>query len=515
MKPILELQSISKSFPSVLAMDGVSIAFAKGEVHAVIGENGAGKSTMMSIISGELQPDSGSILMDGTVTPMKSPLVSRARGISVVYQELSLCENLSAGENVLLSDFGARSPLSPLFPKRASKAARAALDRLGLSEIETDTPVASLSVAQKQLVEIARAISQNSRVLILDEPNSAISPRESARLFDIVRSLRSEGVTIIYVSHHLQEVLDLADTVSVMRDGQLIATIPADRDLSIDTLVTHMVGRTLNAHEQYAVRPEATQHRGKVVLEVRGISVPGEISDASFTLASGEILGVAGLPDSGKDMLADALFGLFPRSGEVIVGGIRLQPHRPSHAISAGLSLVPADRRGAGALLDMSVIENAVSSSISRFTSLGFLRPGAMRAAADTHVRKLDARVADLGQTIATLSGGNQQKIILARGLLNGPRVLILHEPTRGIDVGAKAEIYRILKALAADGLAILMISSELPEIVLHSSRVLVMAEGHVSGQLSGADITEKRIMDLAVCRPDRGSDADRQEEVA
>jgi len=515
MHPVLELKSISKSFPSVLAMDAVSISFAKGEVHAVIGENGAGKSTMMNVIAGELQPDSGAVLVDGKVTSITSPLVSRAQGISVVFQELSLCENLSAGENVLLSAFGAKAPLSPLSPKHAAKSARVALDRLGLSEIETDTPVAKLSVAQKQLVEIARAISQNSRVLILDEPNSALSPRESERLFDIVRTLRGEGVTIIYVSHHLQEVLDLADTISVMRDGQLITTIPADVGVSIDTLVTHMVGRTLNAHEQYSVRSDATENVGEVVLEVIGLSVPGEITDASFSIKSGEILGVGGLPDSGKDMLTAAIFGLCPRGGEVIVGGIKLQPHRPSHAISAGLSLVPADRRGAGALLDMSVIENAISSSISRFTSFGFLQPRAMREATAIHVKKLDARVAELGQKIGTLSGGNQQKIILARGLLNGPRVLILHEPTRGIDVGAKGEIYQILKELAADGLAILMISSELPEIVLHSSRVIVMAEGYVAGHLSGGQITEKLIMGLAVGPPEHGCEATKRKEVA
>lgn len=515
MNPVLELRNLSKSFPSVLAMDAVSISFARGEVHAVIGENGAGKSTMMNVIAGELQPDSGAVLVDGKAMVITSPLVSRALGISVVFQELSLCENLSAGENVLLSAFGARAPLAPLSSRQAAKSARSALDRLGLHDIETDTPVAKLSVAQKQLVEIARAISQNSRILILDEPNSALAPRESKRLFDIVRSLRRDGVTIIYVSHHLQEVLDLADTISVMRDGQLIKTIPADEGVSVDNLVMHMVGRILNAHDQYSVRAGVKKDVGKVVLEARSVSVPGEINDASFSLRSGEILGVAGLPDSGKDMLAAALFGLCPRGGEVIVGGMKLQPHRPSDAISAGLSLVPADRRGAGALLDMSVIENAVSSSISRFTLLGFLRPRQMRKAADTHVKKLDARVAELGQKIGTLSGGNQQKIILARGLLNGPRVLILHEPTRGIDVGAKAEIYRILKELAAEGLAILMISSELPEIVLHSGRVIVMSEGSVSGQLSGAMITEKRIMELAVRPLDHGSDAEGRKAIA
>lgn len=513
MQPILELQNISKRFPSVLAMDAVSIAFAPGEVHAVIGENGAGKSTMMNIIAGELQPDGGDVLVDGKTISITSPLVSRAQGISVVFQELSLCDNLSVGENVLLSEFGARRPLSLLSPKHGAKAARPALNRLGLAEIETDTPVATLSVAQKQLVEITRAISQNARVLILDEPNSALSPRESVRLFDIIRSLRSEGVAIIYVSHHLQEVLELADRISVMRDGKLITTVPAGRDVSVEALVTHMVGRTLNAHDQYAVCPEATAHLGDVVLDVQGLSVSGKIADATFSVKSGEIVGIAGLPDSGKDVLADALFGLGPRDGDVFVGGRHLRPHRPSQAIAAGLSLVPADRRGAGALLQMSVAENAVSSSLDRFTTFGFLRSRRIHEVAGTHVEMLDARIAGLGQKIATLSGGNQQKIILTRALLNGPRILILHEPTRGIDVGAKAEIYQILKELAAGGLVILMISSDLPEILLHSSRVLVMADGCVSGDLSGAEITEESIMELALGGLEQGAHIAAQED--
>ncbi|WP_341863983.1 sugar ABC transporter ATP-binding protein [Gymnodinialimonas sp. 57CJ19] len=516
MQPILELRNITKRFASIVAMDSVSIQFRPGEVHAVIGENGAGKSTMMNIIAGDLQPNGGEVFIDGAPIVLASPLVSRAKGVSVVFQELSLCENLTVGENVLLSEFGARNALSPLSPHRSAKAARAALDRIGLGEIETSTPVASLTVAQKQLVEIARAISQNARVLILDEPNSALSPRESERLFDIVKALRAEGVAIIYVSHHLQEVLDLADTISVMRDGQMITTVPAGPDISVEALVTHMVGRTLDAHDQYALRPDANTHLGKVVLDVTQLSVPGEIADATFSLRAGEILGVAGLPDSGKDILAEAIFGLCPRGGDVMVGGIRLLPQRPFHTIAAGVSLVPADRRGAGALLEMSVAENTVSSSLKRFMSMGFLKNRAIRSEAQKSVENLDARISGLGQKIGTLSGGNQQKIILARGLLNGPRILILHEPTRGIDVGAKAEIYRILKELAAEGLAILMISSELPEVVLHSGRVIVMADGIVAGHLSGPQINEEAIMELAVGGAhDHGTATRNQEAVA
>ncbi len=502
-EPILELRNVTRTFPGVIAMDDVSIGFRAGEVHAVIGENGAGKSTMMNLLAGELQPDKGSILVDGQSRDIPSALASQQLGIRIVFQELSLCQNLTVGENVLLSAFADRPPLSFLTRNRAAGAAAETLARLGLTDVETSTPLSTLSVAQQQLVEIARAISQHVRILVLDEPNSALSPRESARLFDVVRLLKAQGVTIIYVSHHLEEVLALADRISVMRDGRMITTLDNGADVTVDRLVAHMVGRQVDAAEQYALRPEAHARIGEPVLEVRALSVPGHIREATFTLSQGEIVGVAGLPDSGKDILADAIFGLAPRGGAVEVGGIRLPPGRPSHAIAAGMSLIPADRRAAGALLSMTVAENTVSAALKRFTSRGFLRRRTMRDTTADYVRKLDARVASLGQKIATLSGGNQQKIILARGLVTGPRILILHEPTRGIDVGAKAEIYAILKELAGQGLAILMISSELPEVMLHASRVIVMADRTIAGQLTGSDITEEAIMALAT-RKDR-----------
>lgn len=500
-KPILELKNITRTFPGVVAMDDVSIAFQAGEIHAVIGENGAGKSTMMNLLAGELQPDAGIIAIDGVPKTIASPIESQKLGIRVVFQELSLCQNLSVGENVLLSEFANRAPLSLLARRRASMAAAGTLAKLGLSDLDTDTPVAELTVAQQQLVEIARAISQQARIVVLDEPNSALSPRESERLFEIVRALKQQGVTILYVSHHLDEVLALADRISVMRDGRMITTLENGPNLTVEQLVTHMVGRRVDTVDQYALRSEAHAHIGEPVLEVHDLSVPGHIDNASFSLSSGEILGVAGLPDSGKDILTDAVFGLTPRSGIVSVGGITLTPGRPSHSISAGMSLIPADRRGAGALLSMTVAENTVSAALKRFTQAGFLRAGPIRDTADQYVGKLDARIASLRQKIATLSGGNQQKIILGRGLVTGPRILILHEPTRGIDVGAKAEIYAILKQLAGQGLAVLMVSSELPEIMLHSSRVIVMANRVIAGQLSGAEITEERIMALATSK--------------
>lgn len=495
--PLLELRNVIKRFPGVVAMDDISVDFRPGEVHAVIGENGAGKSTMMNVLAGSLQPNEGTIRVDGAETVFASPLASQAAGIRVVFQELSLCWNLTVGENVMLPALARRSPLSPMASRRAGHAAVPVLDRLGLSAMDPETPLERLTVAQQQLVEIARAISQNARVLVLDEPNSALSPEESARLFDVVRELRAEGVCIIYVSHHLDEVLDLADRISVMRDGRLVTTFDKTHETTTDELVSHMVGREMETSDQYALR-KMTEQAKETVLSVSGLSVPGELDDVHLEVAAGEIVGIAGLPDSGTASLADAIFGTVPRRGAVSMNGIRLAPGRPAHSIAAGMAYIPADRRGAGALLSMSVAENTVASALGRFLQRGFLRWRPIRDTTDEYVAKLDAKVASLGQAIATLSGGNQQKIILARGLVTGPKLLILHEPTRGIDVGAKAEIYDILKSLAEQGMAILMISSEMPELILHTGRVVVLAEGRVSGQLTGADITEETIMSLA-----------------
>jgi ABC-type sugar transport system ATPase subunit len=378
----------------------------------------------------------------------------------------------------------------------AAKRARSLLACLGLPEIDPATPVRALTVAQMQLVEIARAISLKAQVLVLDEPNSALSPRESERLFEVVAGLRGQGVSIAYVSHHLDEVLRIADRVTVLRDGRRVAHYDSMAEVRVPDLVAAMVGRNLDAGAQHGLTAAAPSQPS--VLRVRGLSVPGEIRGIDLDLAPGEILGVAGLPDSGKDALADALFGLRPRRGQVTVGGLALRPEAPQHAIAAGLALIPADRRRGGALLAMTVAENVVSASLPRFLRWGILRGRAVRDTAGTYARRLDARIAGLAQRMDTLSGGNQQKVILARGLVTQPRVLILHEPTRGIDVGAKAEIYAILRSLAAEGLAVLMISSELPEVVMQSSRVVVMAEGRVTADLRGPDISEENVMTAA-----------------
>ena len=491
--PLVELTHVSKGFPGVQALSDVSLSLWPGEIHAVIGENGAGKSTLMNVLAGELTPDKGEVRIEGALLRPGSPLASRAAGIAVVFQELSLCQNLSVGENVMLTVLAAGHGLRRPDRAAALEQAHVLLTRLGMADIHPATPVRQLTVAQMQLVEIARALSREARVLVLDEPNSALSPRETERLFSVVESLRDEGVAIVYVSHHLDEVLRLADRVSVLRDGRHVTTLHKADGLAVPDLVSAMVGRDLDHAAQYAL--SAPEPGPDVALSLRGLRVPGQIAGIDLDLRPGEILGVAGLPDSGKDVLASAIFGLIRREGTVAVRGQVIRMDRPAAAIAAGIALIPADRRLAGALLSMTVAQNVISSALPQFSLAGILRGGHIRRTAGDYAGRLDARIAGLAQRMSTLSGGNQQKILLARGMVTEPRVLILHEPTRGIDVVAKVEIYDILKRLAAEGMAILMISSELPEIVLHASRVVVMADGRITADLAGRAITEQGVM--------------------
>ena len=495
--PILEVRRLVKQFPGVKALKEISLAFLPGEVHAVVGENGAGKSTLMHVLAGDLQPDSGEILVDGARTVIASPLASRRLGIRTVYQELSLCPNLTVAENVMLPDAAGRPSLSLRQRAAMRLTAREVLARLGMAGLDPDTKLRQLSVAQMQLVEIARAIAEKARLLVLDEPNSALSPRESERLFAVLRQLREAGVTIVYVSHHLQEVLDLADRVTIMRDGRVIETA-ANQGLTEARLIAGMIGRS-KAIADATLRPVAVAAAAPVVLAVDNLACPPDIRRVSFELRRGEILGIGGLPDSGKDDLADALFGLRPRHGTVRIEGTILPPASPTESIRRGIAMVPADRRGGGALLQMSVADNVVSASLPRFGRLGMRRTAMVRREARAQVARLDARISHLGQRLATLSGGNQQKIIIGRALVTHPSVLILHEPTRGIDVGAKVEIYAILKGIAQEGVGVLMITSELAELVLHAARVLVLRDGTVAGEMTGTAISEEAILNCAL----------------
>jgi ABC-type sugar transport system ATPase subunit len=492
---IVEISRVTKRFPGVVALSDVSLSFRSGEVHAVIGENGAGKSTLMNILAGDLQPTEGEVKVDGKPVRFRTAIDSRAAGIVVVYQELALCPTMSVAENIMMSSVAESSVVSLVPRAEMRRQARQALSRLGMDHIDPDTKVSRLSIAEKQLVEIAGAIRQNARVLVLDEPNSALSKRESERLFEIVKQLRADGVTVIYVSHHLKEVLAIADRITVMRDGRKIETID-NTGLDEARLIRGMVGRNLGTARPWAL--DAPEPTGDALLTVENLTAPG-LDDVSFAVRGGEILGIGGLPDSGKDGLGEALFGLVMRQGRVAVEGKDIRPHDPVNAIRNGMSFVPADRRGASGLLSMSVADNVASASLPRFSLAGVLRRGAIRREARAQVARLDARISHLAQKLGTLSGGNQQKIILGRSLITNPRVLVLHEPTRGIDVGAKAEIYQILRGISQEGVAVILISSEIPELIMNASRVLVMRGGRISGDLAGADIDEQKILARAM----------------
>lgn len=495
-EPLIELQDIKKQFPGVLALDGVSLQIQPGEIHAVIGENGAGKSTLINILAGELQPDSGAILYQGKPHIIPNARASQALGIRVVYQELALCSNLTVAENISLSQAGTRFALSPVSRRDFGTGARQALARLGIEHVNVQTPVNQLSVALQQLVEIAKALSSECKVLVLDEPNSALTSEETDHLFQVLRQLRADGVAILYVSHRLEEVLRLADRITVLRDGKYIDTLNAS-EATVDNLIEKMVGRAIDGLYE---RQQQPQVRPTVALRVEHLTGGGSVRDVSFEIHGGEVVGIAGLPDSGKDELVSCLFGLRTyERGQIRVNDKPVTIKSPSHAIDEGLVLIPADRRGAGALLIMNVMDNISASSLKSISRSGFLQRGDMRKLAQQYVRDLEIRTPGLNQQMANLSGGNQQKVILSRGLATKPKVLLLHEPTRGIDVGAKAEIYGILQSLAAEGAAIGIVSSELPELISQCDRILVMYAGEIRGEFTRDDARQEPILACAM----------------
>lgn len=493
--PIVHLERISKRFPGVQALDQVSLDIYSGEIHAIIGENGAGKSTLMNVLAGEVRPDSGRIIYMGEECQIPDPHVSQQLGISVVYQETALCPNLTAAENVCLNIAPVQPALSFVSRRQFLRTAQETLARLGIEDIDLSAPVSQFTIAQRQLIEMAKAISIESKALILDEPNSALTPEETEHLFAVLRQLRDSGVAIIYVSHRLEEVLSLADRITVLRDGKLIETLDAS-EATIDGLISRMVGRVIEALLE---RTGEDTTRERVTFEVNNLSSGVVIENVSFNVYEGEVVGIAGLPDSGKDELAQCLFGLRAYSGEVRVNGAPVTINSPSAAIRRGLAFVPADRRGDGAMLVLNVQQNVIASSLKAVSNLGFLDRQASRKLSQDYVEKLDIRLSSLTQQMATLSGGNQQKVILARGLATRPTVLLLHEPTRGIDVGAKAEIYTILRDLASDGVGVLIMSSELPELIGQCDRIIVMCQGRISGHFRQDEAEEEAILACAV----------------
>ena len=496
MTALVSVQNLSKSFPGVRALDGVRFDLMPGEVHALMGENGAGKSTLMKILAGVYRKDSGEVLMDGKPVEIESPAHAQSLAIGIIHQELHLMGHLTAAQNIFLGREPRKAAGLLLDEGQLNRDAQALFDRLNL-QLSPTTTIGDLTVARQQMVEIAKALSHKSRVLIMDEPTAALNNAEIEELFRIIRQLKSEGVGIVYISHKMDEIQRIADRITVMRDGAYIATVPSATPMS--EVIAMMVGRKLD-HVQKAIPDTSTN---EVLLDVRGLNRGRAIRDASFTVRRGEILGFAGLMGAGRTEVARAVFGADPvDSGEVRVRGQMIRLTSPTDAVDAGIGYLSEDRKHFGLATGMDVESNITLPSLKRWLKLGmFLNRPAIQAISQQMVEKLRIKTPSLTQTAKLLSGGNQQKVVIAKWLVQDCDVLIFDEPTRGIDVGAKSEIYKLLNDLAAQGRAIIVISSELPEVLLLSHRIVVMCEGRITGEVRGDEATQESLMALATRR--------------
>ena len=501
MSDLLQVRSVSKRFPGVLALEDVSLSLAPGEVLAVVGENGAGKSTLMKILAGVQTPDAGEIILHGRHVEIDSVRAAQRLGIALIHQELNLADNLSVAANIFLG----REPRSGWFVRRADteSASTSVLRQVGL-DVSPGALVSTLSIGRQQMVEIAKALSANARVLIMDEPTSSLSQHESDALFRVIKDLRGRGVSIIYISHRLGEVKELADRVAVLRDGRNAGELSRD-EVSHESMVRLMVGRNFTFDRGTRPKdatdsPHNPQDAGTPALDVHQLRTPLHPQHAlSFCVQRGEVVGVAGLVGAGRTEMLRALFGIDPIvEGEIRINGERQTIREPRDAIRAGMALVPEDRKQQGVILEMAVQENLSLASLRRDARAGFLNRARERALADDMVQKLNIKTPGRRQPVQFLSGGNQQKIVLGKWLALKPRVLLLDEPTRGIDVGAKQEIYRRMEQLAADGVAVLFVSSEMEEILRMADRALVMHQGRIIGELPRGQLSEEAVMQLA-----------------
>jgi inositol transport system ATP-binding protein len=495
LQPVLKLIQITKSFPGVKALKEVSLDVMPGEVHALMGENGAGKSTLMKIVAGMIRPDVGTIELDGQAVQIRNEREAMAAGISMIHQELMPVKQMTIAENIFLG----REPGIGLFgivnKREMHKNTSDLLKRVGV-DLSPKLMMKQLSVAETQLVEISKAISYNSRIIIMDEPTSAITDREVEKLFGLIRALKEQGVAIIYISHKMDEIFQISDRITILRDGQYVGSAAA-KELDNEKLIKMMVGRGLSN-----IFPKTDNEAGEVCLEVRGLTRTGEFRNISFQVRKGEIVGIAGLMGAGRTELAETIFGLRKAdSGEILIHGRKVSIHTPQDAIRNGIALVPEDRKGVGLNLIASVKDNLTLPNLGSFQTagiIGFILQSKERKAAEKQIVALNIKTPTMHQRVGSLSGGNQQKIVLGKWLIQNPDILILDEPTRGIDIGAKAEIYALINELAKEGKAIIMISSELPEIIGLSDRVLVLSGGRLTGEYSKEDITQEKIMTSA-----------------
>jgi ribose transport system ATP-binding protein len=493
--PLLEMRGIVKTFPGVRALDGVDLDVRPGEVHCLLGQNGAGKSTLIKVLAGAHRPDEGEIRWQGRQVQLSSPTAAIDLGVSTIYQELDLVDGLSVAENVFLGHELSRSG----FAQRAETRRRTEelLSRLGHAEIPATREVGRLPAAGKQIVSMARALSHETRLMIMDEPSAVLDQEEVGNLFRVIRQLTAQGVAVVYISHRLEEIREIGDRVTVLKDGATVATGLPARETPTGDLIRLMTGRSIEYvfPERAGVPDDAP-----VVLDVENLSRSGEFTDVSFTVRAGEVVGLAGLVGSGRSEILETVYGARRADGgSVRVGGRRVRNGSVQRAVAAGVGLAPEERKSQGLLLNESVARNISVASLTRFARSGFVLRGAERDAAQQQAQALDVRPPGVERPIRNLSGGNQQKVVLARWLLRGCRVLLLDEPTRGVDVGARSEIYTLVRRLADDGVAVVVVSSEVEEVLGLADRVLVISEGRVVRTAPAAEIDEHQVLDLVM----------------
>jgi ribose transport system ATP-binding protein len=488
----IEMKNISKSFNGVPVLKNVQFSLLPGEVHALMGENGAGKSTLMKILTGVYTKDAGTILINGKETTFKNPKQAEQAGIAFIHQELNIWPNLTVAENLFLGREHQYGKTGILKNREMNRLAEEWLANLGLA-IKATTLAGKLSVGQQQMVEIAKALMTNAEVIIMDEPTSALTEREIDTLFKVIQKLKNQGVSFIYISHRMEEIFHLCDRITILRDGQYIATRPI-KETSLDEVVRFMVGRTIG--ERY---PQLTHKVRDIFLEVKQLTKRGVFENISFHVRQGEILGVAGLMGAGRTEIMKAIFGFIPADeGEIFIQGKRVRIKNPHDAIRHGIGFVTEDRKSEGLILHFSIRENIALPNLKHFSSYGWISDQGEKSLVEELVQKLNVKATGIEQPVKSLSGGNQQKVVLAKWLGIEPKLLILDEPTRGVDIGAKKEIYYLIQQLAQRGVAIIMVSSELPELLSMSDRIMVIHEGRIGGFLEREEATQEKIMNLA-----------------
>ena len=489
----LEMTGISKRFPGVVALDSVDLRLEPGKVHALMGENGAGKSTLIKILAGVYPKDAGSIRIGGREAEIHHPGDAIRQGIKVVFQEIALIAEFTVAENIFLEEYPTGRAGS-IDWKAIRRDARALFERIGFA-VDTTAKTGRLSVSQQQMVEIARALAHEARIVVMDEPTSSLSPNEVALLFTVIRRLTALGIAVLYVTHKLDEVFAIADSVTVLRDGRHVSTRPIG-DHTHASLIQDMIGRRIDNLFPRARGPASD----KVALSVAGLSTDAKLSDVAFEAHAGEVVGFFGLMGAGRTELAKAIVGFDPiRAGAIAIGGKPLHPHDTRTSARLGIGLLTEDRKGEGLMLELPVVQNLSLAALAQFARAGFIDETKERATAQTFVDRFRIRTPGLNQAIKNLSGGNQQKVLLARWLMRGLKVIVVDEPTRGIDVGAKSEIFALIDRLAGEGLAVVMMTSEMPELLGLSDRIMVMAKGRITAAFSRDEATQERILNAAI----------------